>query len=246
MPKDRYYYQGPLVKGKKIELATHEAKHLVKVMRTQVGDSFEVINGCGELAQCTLDEFDRRTARGTVEKVQRVKQTKPSITLLQALPRFNRLDAIIEKCTELGMTELHLFPGEKSERKNLSSQQKERVLNLSIAAMKQCGRLHLPSVDIMESLDKRSMWPSPLLFGSVASDAKPLWGALNSLSPQDKISIAIGPEAGFTSSEEDILLKHGGVPIKLSDSILRTDTAPIAALAVIQQWIIYTRSLAIL
>ncbi len=88
-------------------------------MRIQEGEIIELVNGRNELAQAKLIEIEKKRARAEIVSVVKTEPSRP-IILCQALPRPNRLDTIIEKGTELGMTELRLFPGERSEKKNLS------------------------------------------------------------------------------------------------------------------------------
>ncbi len=219
MPANRYYLDAPFKKGAMHTLAQSEQRHLKKVMRAKEGTKLELVNGRGQLAIGSLVGEEVR-----LEKVSEEKTPEPLI-LCQALPRANRLDSIVEKGTELGMTELWLFPGELSEKKGANLARLEAI---TIAAMKQCGRLDLPKVVIKEPLLKWDKLPYPAFFGDVEQRA--------SVFECDEKSLLffVGPEAGFSEKEEKHLRQLGAKGVKLHPYILRTDTAPLVALSLIQ------------
>lgn len=228
MPAERYFKNVSLTSGCKLTLEDNEFHHLVRVMRAAPGDTVELINGQGCLAQCTIKEIKKREA--ILEVTSLVKEEKPSfeVILAQAIPRGNRLDFILEKGTELGMTQLWLFPGDRSERKEV---QTERAQTVMAAACKQCGRLWLPELQIKEPIKKWKELPYPLYFGDVNPSAPLLSKALQT--KEKGIIFVVGPESGLTDHEEAKLRALNGQGVKLHSHILRTDTAALAALALI-------------
>ena len=171
MPAERYYIDQALQPGKQLSFEDQEFRHLAQVMRTKSGESIELVNGKGVLADATVDQISKKHAIVHVESIQ--KQSKPTmpVVLAQAIPRINRLDFILEKGTELGMTELWLFPGKHSERKDLTEHQLERMRGLAIAAMKQCGRLWLPQIVVKPPLKEWKSLDLPSYFGDLSSEA---------------------------------------------------------------------------
>src|SRR5690606_11541255 len=133
----------------------------------------------------------------------------------QAIPRSNRLETILEKGTELGVTSFWLFPADKSERTECKEEQLERYRLILISALKQCGRLFLPSIEWRPPLSKWKELPAPLFFGDLSKDAAPLDQAPPSL------IFAIGPESGWSAKEIDQLHALEGKGICLSPHILR-------------------------
>lgn len=235
MPHERYFTNHDLEEGMTLSLDENEAHHLIAVMRGRIGSSVELINGRGVLAQAEVVHIQKKAVELKVIKI--IAQTPPSLSVIvaQAIPRPNRLDYIIEKGTELGMTELWLFPGELSEKKELSDSQLERALKLTISAMKQCGRLDLPQIKIFPKIAKWNFDQSSQMgfFGDVSVDAPPLLSLLKKNTPS---LFVVGPESGLTENEENELKKKGFLGVKLHHNILRTDTAPIVALSVIQHF----------
>jgi 16S rRNA (uracil1498-N3)-methyltransferase len=239
MPVDRYYIKSPLEEGQTIQIEGPEFHHLIHVMRATKGDSLEIVNGCGVLAEGTLQLIEKKQAIIQIEKV--IKKALPSfqIILALAIPRSNRLDFILEKGTEIGMTELWLFPGQRSERKTFSDHQLERMEAVIISAMKQSGRLDLPLIKVHENLKKWSSLPYPAFFGDLSPLADSFEKTWNKNPPQNGILFFIGPESGLNEQEIHILQKLGAKGVNLHHNILRTDTAALATLVLINHYSSY-------
>lgn len=233
MPAERYYIDQDLHQGNHVSLEDQEFRHLAQVMRTKSGETIELVNGKGVLADATVDQIGKKHAIVHVESIQKQSGPTTPVVLAQAIPRINRLDFILEKGTELGMTELWLFPGKLSERKDLTEHQLERMRGLAIAAMKQCGRLWLPQIVVKPPLKEWKSLDLLSYFGDLSSEA-PLFSKVLAGSPLEKgILFFTGPESGFEEDEEQKLRELGAKGVKLHSNILRTDTASIAALSLI-------------
>lgn len=238
MPSDRYYFDGVLSIDTPFKLEGSQWQHMTKVMRVRVGEQVEVVNGRGDLAQAQVQELHKRYAMLKLTDVQSQPKSSYRQILVQALPRRGRLETIVEKVTELGVTDIWLFPGEKSERKELSSEAQKRVREITIAALKQCGRLYLPDIVLCPPLSKWSELVNGLgaYYGDLSSDA-PLFQSLWSAELGGCLFF-VGPEAGFTDQEESHLRALGARGVKLHRHILRTDTAPLLAFGLINHWLL--------
>ena len=149
-----------------------------------------------------------------------------------AIPRFAKLEYILEKGTELDATEFWLFPGIHSEKEKFSPNQLSRMQLMLTSAMKQCGHLDLPSIHFKPSLLEWEPMAGSLFFGDTHPQAPYLWHAKEDKQP---FILFIGPEKGFEGREEKHLkevLKAKGV--KLHPNILRTETAAITGLSLLQ------------
>lgn len=228
MPADRFFIASPLQMGQKVILDNTEFHHLVHVMRLKEGDRIELVNGLGALAQALIKLVEKKQAQLVIESVINGQKSSKEIILAQALPRINRLDFIIEKGTELGATQFWLFPGYQSERKALTEHQLDRLQNQAIAAMKQCGRLFLPSLEMKPSLDQWEKMDIPAYFGDLRDSAESFTKILNH---SESAIFFIGPEAGFSEKEIEQLSELGAKGVKLHPNILRTDTAALVALS---------------
>ncbi len=234
MPAERFYIDSDLTCGTSVSLTGDEFTHLVKVMRGGVGDSLELINGRHILAKAQIEKIDKHAAELSISLIEEHAPCSPSITLAVGLPRFNHLEWIVEKVTEVGANALWLFPGDLSEKKTVSEQQLIRIHNLMVAAVKQCGRLDMPSLSILPPLHS---WHYPpegsLFFGDTSPDAPLLF---RHLPPKNTpIFFFTGPEKGF-STQEKLLLKNAWhvQGVSLLPHILRAETAPILATAILR------------
>lgn len=235
MPNDRFFVDSDLKPGQLVDLEGQELHHLVHVMRAEVGDTIELVNGRGGLADARLERLEKRRVVLHIETGETFPKQSVEIILAQAMPRINRLDFILEKGTELGMTQLWLFPAKLSERQELTPHQLERMRAITIAAMKQCGSLYLPQIIVKPAL---SQWQPPSytsFFGDV-NPAAPQFATMWK-TPDRGVLFYIGPEGGFTAEEEGYLRQLNASGVHLHPNILRTDTASLVALSLISQYL---------
>jgi 16S rRNA (uracil1498-N3)-methyltransferase len=226
MPANRYYHPQLFQANSEIYLEGAEQHHLVSVMRTHVGDSVELVNGLGQLAIGALAAIEKKHAKLVLLSVTSVPAEPGQRILAQALPKMARLECILEKATELGVSAFWLFPGAHSEKQQLSQNQLERAHHILISAMKQCGRLFLPEITLKPPLKQWRELPLPAFFGDLHPEAPAAW---NSLPAAENLLFFIGPEAGFAEEEVRQLQHLQAKGVKLHNNILRTDTAAIAA-----------------
>ena len=223
-----------------ITLIDEEYQHL-KTSRIKQKDLVTLIDGHGNLVTAALMHQERQSCELKIVESEHFPRNKVQLTLAQAYPRLKRLDYIIEKSVELGVDKFILFPGEKSEKKNISDHQVNRIKNIMQAALKQCGRYYLPSLEFEDALfNLPSASPDRLiLYGDVNEEAslfKKVWKErVDAKSSIQEVIFIVGPESGLSHKEIQYLNNSiRGVGVKLADSILRTDTAPIVAMSLIQ------------
>ncbi len=226
MPESRYFLDSPFKPHAKATLEDEEFHHLSRVMRGNVGDEIELVNGQGQLATARIEKIDKREAQLAIMNVATHTRSWPPLILAQAIPRLNRLEFILEKGTELGVSEFWLFPGKHSEKESFSQQQQRRMRMLIIAAMKQCGRFDLPKIEMKTLQECRADGEAQTFYGDVR-EGRP---QLPVLDPKRPIIFYVGPEAGFHADEVEMLESYA-VGVSLHPNILRVDTAAIAALS---------------
>ena len=235
MPIDRFYLDSPLEQQARVTLSSQEHHHLARVTRSQVGDEVELINGNGTLALAKVLDIQKSKATLLVTSALNETPTKFPIIIAQAIPRLNRLETIVEKSTELGMDELHLFPGKLSEKKDLKENQLERLSKIAVSAAKQSGRLFVPSITIHPPIKNWKPKDLPLYFGDLSDQAPPMLKQWDKSPPEKGLIFVIGPESGLHDEEILRLKELNGIGVKLHQNILRTDTAPLAVLSIISQ-----------
>lgn len=227
MPHSRFFVEESFQMENPILLVGDEAHHLQHVMRKREGEVIELVNGLNALATATIITCKKKEVRVQISEVIEQMPPLPKI-ICQALLRPSKLDLIIEKGTELGMTELRLFPGELSEKKELTPSQLTRLKTLSISAMKQCGRLDLPHIILMPPLLKWEKVCYSAYFGETANTAPPF---LSLYKKNEGALFFIGPESGFTEAEKRELIRLQAQGVSLHPHILRAETAPLVALS---------------
>jgi len=230
MPHDRYYVDSPLHPKETISIEGSEFRHM-HVMRAKKGDTIELVNGKGQLAHASILDLQKKQASVHIESVQEKIQLKKLI-LAQGVCRLNKLDLILEKATELGVTHFWLFAAERSEKKQMSSHQLERLQHITISAMKQCGRLDLPEIVFYKSLDLMPSFSGSCFFGDVRENPPSL---LQFLPLKKEALFCVGPEKGFSTHEVSILEKRNYQPVHLSNNILRTETAALVGISLLSQ-----------
>lgn len=227
MPENRFFVSSLPEIHSEIALEGDEFRHFL-VMRNEIGSKVELIDGKGHLALGKVVKTFKQKALIAIENIKKPLEEQFELILAQALPKNNRLDFILEKGTELGMTSLWLFPGDESEKKEISQHQKERMEHILIASLKQCGRLHKPKISFLPPLIKWDSPPFLTYFGDINKEAPLFYKVWKRESPG---AIFInGPEKGFSEREIDRLKKGGAQGVSLGPHILRTDTAALAAL----------------
>ena len=113
----------------------------------------ELVNGRGSLAKATVSGITKHSALLEVLSVESTPIHPPRYILAIPLMRPSKLELIIEKCTELGADAFWLYPAQFSDKDDLSANQQERLTHVAISAMKQCGRLDLPSIQIIDRFE---------------------------------------------------------------------------------------------
>lgn len=244
MPVERYFLDESLKQHETKLIKGTEFHHLAHVLRSRLGDAVEIVNGRGVLAQATIQSIAKDQAMVRIEQLADEAPVSNRMILAQALPKANRLDFILEKGTELGVDEFWLFPGQLSQKKDFSANQFERARSITIAAMKQCGRLTLPAIKILPALEKWSQMSGRAFFGHTGEDAElfsRVWEQTKQTHSDDPITFFVGPESGWSPEEIQQLRLKGAKGVKLHNNVLRTDTASLAAVSLIHHWMLAER-----
>lgn len=211
-----------------IEFPRDESKHIVKVLRKNVGDALEVTNGRGSLFKVKITEANPNRCKAAVIASEKEKPTSWHLQLAVAPTKMNdRYEWFLEKATEIGMHEVTPVICDHSERKHVKLNRFERVLQ---SAMKQSLHFTLPTlnevVNLKEFLKKDI---SGQKFIAHCEEKKERFQLKEKLQPSGEITILIGPEGDFSSEEIQLALQLGWQPVSLGNSRLRTETAAIVA-----------------
>jgi 16S rRNA (uracil1498-N3)-methyltransferase len=234
------YYSSSLDRG---ALDAEQSHHCAQVMRQAVGDLFAVFDGHGVEAKARITEIGRDEVKFQIL----AKATTPRVThpvwLAQALTKPKSMDMILQKATELGVSEVAPLQSDHSvvqvDDEKIEAKH-EKWQKLTIEAAKQCGQNWLPVVkppsstkDFIAGIPRSAV----KLIGSLQSEARPLKTVLREhlpgLKPGTPIVVMIGPEGDFTPAEIGQARSAGFIPVSLGKIILRAETAAFFALSAI-------------
>lgn len=226
MPQNRFYIDHDLKPNTTVTLENDEHHHLKDVMRVKEQDMIELVNGKGFLAKGLVKSIEKKQTVIFLQETSFSDDPK-KVTLVLSLTKFSKLDLAIEKCTELGVYRFILFDSINSEKKGLSKEQSKRLKAITIAAMKQCGRLYLPDIIYTEQIKELLPFHSPAFVCDFEQNAQ----SIRSILDMKDVTLIIGPEKGFHKTERALFKTQNIKTISLHQNILRAETAAIAAAA---------------
>ncbi len=219
------------------ELTDADAEHLVRVLRVEAGQIFELSDN----RNVFLAEVESaRKSLVSFRILEQLPTPAPSVhtTILPALIKFERFEWLLEKATELGVERIQPVEATRTERGLAEGSRKrtarwERVVR---EASEQSRRVHLPEVASVIRLDKALKNEADVrLFLDESPEAMPILRALPARrQAEDRISLLLGPEGGWTDEERAQALSAGWTACSLSGNVLRAETAAISAIAIVQ------------
>lgn len=226
----------PAAKGMIVRVDGDEFWHMTRVLRLNVNDRIELFDGSGGLVEGTLLRVTKNCAEVTaVTSRQTLPRTGPNWHVAAAFGNLKggRADWLVEKCTELGAQTLTPLLTQRSA--TVAEQRSDRWHRISMAATKQCQRLHTLDVREPTPLDSflAEVRKAEVAFLATAG-APPLVQALLQRSEKpDGGLLLIGPEGDFTPEEIEMLMDSGAVPVGLGQLRLRVETAAMAILTTV-------------
>ena len=237
MSLPRFYCPNILAPGAVVSLPPNAAAHASRVLRLKAGDEAVLFNGDGHDYACELIGFQKNNVTAKIRSIQpNNNESLLQITLAQAISSGDRMDFTLQKAVELGVTAIQPIASKRSVVKlngERAEKRREHWQNVVISACEQSGRSWVPQVALPLSL------PAWLAQGAVFScklTMSPIADAtLHDLPPPaGEICLLIGSEGGLTEDEITMASNQGFKSIKLGRRILRTETAPLAAIAAMQ------------
>jgi len=232
----RIYQAGDYHVGDQIELDAEASAHLIKVLRRSTGQPLELFNGDGHNYAATLEQVSKKFATARIIDCQRNTSESPlSIHLAQGISRGDRMDFVLQKSVELGVSSITPLFTERcgvklnGERLDKKLQQWQKIV---IAACEQSGRSFVPEVRPAVNLAQWFIATAEATRFTLDPHAtKPLREV--NLSAQQAVHLLIGPEGGFSDIEVEQATQQHCIPVRLWHRILLTETAALTALAVL-------------
>ena len=225
----RLYQPNLIEENSTIKLSKEHSHYLFSVMRKKAGDKINLFNKQGEWSAKIINTNKHETEITLIEKIKIAQATK-NLELAVCLVKKNPMDLILQKATELGVSKIIPIVSERTEVKEFNH---ERAMKIVIEATEQSNQLSPPEItqvtklnDFIDKFNDQNL----LLFADVNSK-----NALDKNKAQGKnLSILIGPEGDFSPDERALITsKSSTYCFSLSSNILRTDTAVIAAISLV-------------
>jgi 16S rRNA (uracil1498-N3)-methyltransferase len=234
--RDRFFVPGVHAAGERIALASDDAHKVAHVLRMRAGEGITVVDSAGAVFEAVVDADDGAFAR-LIKRASAPSESLIEVTLAQAIPKGQKMDFVVEKTTELGVSAILPVRSARVIGAQTSVGKVERWRRIARSAAAQSGRTRVPEVgDILAWDALLASFPAydrVLLPWEVVEPA-PLRSRLGELlAGAQRVLAIVGPEGGFSRDEAAAATAAGAHAISLGPRILRTETAGIALLAVI-------------
>lgn len=234
----RFYAPPESVSKDRIILRGREAHHARDVMRLKAGDEIMVFDGAGREYAGIIDKISREELMIKISKTIERKADTCRLTLVQAIPKLNKMDVIVEKATELGVERIIPVVTKRTIVQADASKARiktERWKKIAVTASKQCGRVTVPDInEVVKFEDSLSF-----VRGHELAIIPCLCEGTESIRAVLKESLAglaiafIGPEGDFTEGEVKAARAKGVLPVSMGKEVLRSDTAAISVLSIL-------------
>jgi 16S rRNA (uracil1498-N3)-methyltransferase len=230
IPRDAFTHDRVLITGE-------IAQQISRVLRLKPGDHITVLDDTGWEYESVIESITRDVVNGVVvKKVLGIGEPKTKVVLYQALLKTDKFEFVLQKGVELGITSFVPFVSERCVARKPSESKLERWHSVIREAAEQSRRTHLPVLhEVVSFKEACEQTNQPALILWEEEKSQNLAATLKSapFTRAQAISVFVGPEGGFTSTEIELARRHGIVPAGLGNRILRAETAGLAAISAI-------------
>lgn len=237
--RPRVWCPGPWPADGGVVLTDDIHHHLVRVLRMRPGEVIELFDGEGQRASARLEMGD---ALGSLARIEGARIRQPAarlpIRLAQALPQGDKMDWVIEKAVELGVSKIQPLQALRSVVRLDARKMQQRSAHwnrVAVAAATQCGQDRLPTLHAIRPAADWLAEPDPASVRLILDPrgVSGLEALVQGTIPQ-RVDVAIGPESGWDPRELEAAARGGWIGVRLGPRILRTETAGLAVLAALQ------------
>jgi len=237
MRQHRIFHEGSLEVGAEVALSTENTHYLRQVVRCRPGYLITLFNGEGGEYSATIQTLEKRECRVSINQfIDHDVESPLKITLLQGVSKGDRMDFTVQKAVELGVDHIVPLLTERSVVRldaKRSQKKQEHWQGIANSATAQSGRSRIvnvaPIIPLSEYLQTLEPNQETMLLLSPAAKS-----GFNTIAQVQSISLLIGPEGGLSDSEERVACSAGFSAVRFGPRVLRTETAAVAALGLIQ------------
>jgi 16S rRNA (uracil1498-N3)-methyltransferase len=233
----RFFCPEPLQPGLRLALPPGPARH-VQVLRMQPGDALRLFDGRGGEYEARVEQMGRSDVRVEVQAHHAIEcEARVAVHLAIGMPANERMDWLVEKATELGVASIQPLLAERSVLRLAGERAEKKQAHwqgIAVAACEQSGRNRVPAVHAVRPL---AAWLAGQAQAGVVLSLRPGTQAVAALAGAGagagEFTLLSGPEGGLSTAEEDAAIARGWQPANLGGRVLRAETAPLAALALL-------------
>lgn len=232
----RFYIDKDIINGKNVIIDGDEFNHITKVLRHKIGYKIIVCNNCDQNDYyCTITEIGKESLKADIyDVVPNLTASDIKLGLFQAMPKGDKLDLIVQKAVELGVSEITPFI---SDYVNENKFNYERINKINIEACKQCGRSLIATVNqpisLNELIDKVKNYEYAIFAYEKENDVN-LKDFLSNIGKNVKsLAVIVGSEGGFSESESLLLRQNNIASVSMGKRIMRCETASIVLCGIV-------------
>lgn len=236
----RFFVDKEKISENRIIIDTSDAHHIARSLRMAEGDEVVVCDGEGGEYRCVLNKIrDDECLCDIIEKIDSSAEPNIVITLCMAYPKGDKLETVIQKAVELGVSRIIPFESSrciKRPKAEKAEKQNARLSKIAEEAAKQCGRAKIPTVSQPMSFNQMLNEATKADISVLCyenEDGLTVKDILKKTNKPSSISVIVGSEGGFSPDEANAAIDAGCISVSLGNRILRCETAPAFALSVI-------------
>lgn len=228
-----YFPPGSSAEGV-VRFGADDSKHMLRSLRLGAGDVVTATDGTGKVYTVAIEQAKRGRVTGRITSCRMVPPPSPRIWLFQAMIRPARMDQLVEQCVELGIAGLAPVACERTLR-HVGGNRLTRWRRIAVEAMKQSLQSHLAEIRRPETFESaaRLMPQYDLVLVACEIGAPAFCDALSGRDKPESVAVWVGPEGGFAGHELKTLTDARGVVFSLGLHRLRSETAAVAAVALL-------------
>ncbi len=240
MSANHFFISASDIEGDRVQLSPEQSHQVCHVLRLRPGDTIVVLDDSGTEYDVTLTTVDRKETTGQVTSRHRARgEPRAELTLFQSLLAREKFEWVLQKGTELGVTQFVPVLTERSlvRTKTIEENKLDRWQRILMEAAEQSHRGHIPQLEPLIPFDQavlRLRDYDRCIIAAPSEGAATLRDALKDITRSPaSVAVMIGPEGGFTEEEVALACEKGAVRVGLGPRILRTETAATVACALI-------------
>lgn len=232
----RIYTSDTLAADTSVELDSAASNHVGKVLRMKAGQQLILFNGSGTDFTATITEVAKKHVTVAIESTTEIASESPLASHIgQVMSRGDRMDYMIQKSTELGVTDITPLTSERCEVKLKGDREEKRIKQwqqIAISAAEQCGRSQIPTIHPVTTVEDWVNSKPEDSLGLVLHHRTTQ--QITDIKKPNNVRLLIGPEGGLSEAEIAMAIDKQFVATTFGPRVFRTETAPVAALSILQ------------